>query len=169
MVSSQSLLSTLGNFGAKGSLGLLVEPVLFKLDVSHLVVLGVIGEEVSPVLQSVVNFLRRNNFLFGSEGLQLGPSPLRIVLLVVDGEVHFFQSTQVGSQVLLEAATDKGARGIAAGKDAVGASGPVHVAALGDVVDGAIDGEIDGFGFVGAIKGLELVEGVVCRARLWLC
>lgn len=169
MVSSQSLLSTLGNLGAKGSLGLLLEPVLFKLDISHLLVLGVVGEEISPVLQSIVNFLRRNSLLLLSEDLQLGRSPLRVVLLVFDGEVHFLQTAQIGSQVFLEAAGDKGARGIAAGKDAVGASGAVHVAALGDVVDGAVDGEVDGFGFVGAIEGLELVEGVVCRASLLGC
>lgn len=168
VVSGQSLLSTLGNPGAKRSLGLLLEPIFFELDISHLLVLGAVGEEINPVLQSVVNLLRRDDLLLGFEDLQLGTSPLRVVLLVVDGEVHFFQTAQIGSQVFLEAASDKGARGITAGKDAVGASGAVHVAALGDVIDGTVDGEIDGFGFVGAIVGLELVEGVVCRASLRL-
>lgn len=58
----------------------------------------------------------------------------------------------------------------------IAAAGAVGRGADGDVVDGAVEGEVDGFGGVGAVVGEELGVGegdgaglgVSVLARLWM-
>ena len=59
-------------------------------------------------------------------------------------------------EVFLETARDEGARGVAAGEEVVVSRGTVHHAVGGDVEDGAVDGEVDGEGGVGAVVKGEL-------------
>ena len=86
---------------------------------------------------------------------------MRVRLGVVEGQVHLLDAAHVGGAVVGEAARDVGARGVAAGKVVVGASRAVDAAAGGDVVDGAVDGEVDGLGVVGAVVGGEFFESEV--------
>ena len=62
-------------------------------------------------------------------------------------------------EILLETARDEGARGVAAGEEVVVSRGAVNHAVGGDVEDGAVDGEVDGEGAVGAIVEGELGGG----------
>jgi hypothetical protein len=48
----------------------------------------------------------------------------------------------------------------------VAAAGPVVLPALGDIVDGAIDGEEDGLFRVGPVEGAKVFVGVFSRAAL---
>ncbi len=77
----------------------------------------------------------------------------------VDRNKHLLNAAQVGRQVLLEAAGHEGARGVAASKEVVRAAGAVEVAAGGDVVDAAVQADVDWFGGVGAVEGGELGVG----------
>ena len=58
--------------------------------------------------------------------------------------------------VFLEAAREEGARGVAASEEVVRAAGPVGVAVGGDVVDCAVQCQVDGKSRIGAVVAREL-------------
>ena len=79
----------------------------------------------------------------------------------LERHVHLLHAAQIGHRVGVEAARQERARGIAPGEEVVRAAGSVRRRADADVVNGAIDGEVDGLGRVGAVVGFELVVGEV--------
>lgn len=83
---------------------------------------------------------------------QLLRGPVRIRLWVVDGQEHGLDAAQVGRAILLEAACDVGAGCVDAGKDVVGAAGTIDAATVGDVEDCAVDGQVERFLGIGAVK-----------------
>lgn len=150
---ARSPLSTaLGRSGAKLALGKLLQPALLPDDVANLVILGTVCEKVHPALKLAVNSRLGLLHLLLLHGGHLGRGPLGVDLGVVDGEVHLFDAAHIGVQVLLEATRDKRAGGIAPSKDAVGAALAVHVKPIADVVDGAVNGEIERLALLGSVK-----------------
>lgn len=75
--------------------------------------------------------------------------------------MHLLHPAHVGCAVLSETARNEAAGGIDAGKDVVGSAGTVDTRAGGDVVDGAIDGKVDGPAGVGAVVEGEFFGGYV--------
>lgn len=65
-----------------------------------------------------------------------------------DGDAY-----EVGSYILFETARDETSRGVGAGEEMITASWTVVAAAQSHVVDGAVDGEKDGFRGIGPIVG----------------
>lgn len=74
-------------------------------------------------------------------------------LFIVDRYIRLLGSTDIRCQVFLETAGDESTRGITAGEKVVAAAGTVDVAAGRDVVDGAVQCNVDGFQRVAAIVG----------------
>lgn len=73
------------------------------------------------------------------------------LLLIIDRDKHLLHARQIVREVLLETTRHESARRVAAGEEVVVPAGAVHHAVCGDVEDGAVDGEIDGEGGVGAV------------------
>ena len=74
----------------------------------------------------------------------------------------------------IEAAGYKGAGGVAAGEEVVGSAWAVEVWGGGDVVDGAVEGEVDGDGGEGAVVEGEFGGGegygtALCVGLAWGC
>jgi hypothetical protein len=65
----------------------------------------------------------------------------------------------ISTEMYVQAARDECARRVLACEDVVAATGPVDAAAGSDVVDGAVEGHVDGFVRVGAVVGEELGVG----------
>lgn len=129
-------------------------------------ILLMIPEEVLPMLHLRADLGLGLARLPLAPDLALAAAQLPVLLLVVDGDEHLLDAVQVRGQVLLEAARDEGAGGVAAREEVVAAAGPVHGAVGGDVEDGAVDGEVDGEGGVGAVVEGELLGGEVEGAAL---
>lgn len=86
--------------------------------------------------------------------------------LGVDGYKHCFHAAEVWDRVFGETASQKGARGVAAGEDVVGAAGPVSSGGGRDIVDCAVEREVDGFCGVAAVVKCEFSVGEVDLALL---
>lgn len=140
---------------------LLLQPILLPLHVAHLVVLFAVSKKVDPVLQRIMHLTLCPNQLHLLHLLHLGSGPLGVRLRVVQRQEHVLHASHVGRAILGKAPCDKGPGGIAACEVVVGASGAVDVAPEGDVEDGAVDGDVDGFGRVFAVVGGELLGGQV--------
>lgn len=141
----------------------------FRADnLSNLKVLLMVAEEVLPMLDLLAHargsqptvLLTADLHLAAAQGLQL--------VGIIDGDEHFLDAAQVGRQVLLEAAGDKGAGGILAREEAVVAARAVDERVGGDIEDGAVDGEVDRKGGIGAVVDGELVGGKEERALLFV-
>jgi hypothetical protein len=116
-------------------------------------------EHARPAVNRSLNLLLRqaNNLL--PQLLLLRRDALRIHVRDIHRDVRPLGAAQVGRRVLGEAARDEGARAVLAREDVVAAARPVDAAAGRDVVDGAIEGHVDGFVRVGAVVGEELGVG----------
>lgn len=79
----------------------------------------------------------------------------------VDGHEHELHAAQVRVRVFGEAAREEGARGVAAREEVVASAGAVGLRGGADVVDCAVEGEVDGELWVGAVVGGELHVGEV--------
>lgn len=99
--------------------------------------------------------------------------PLRtrnpFLLNILHGDKHFLRTDQIPRQIFLETARDEGARGVAPGEEIVAPAGPVDGRVGRDVEDGAVDGEVDGEGGVGAIVEGEFGGGEVNGTGLEDC
>ena len=138
--------------------GSLLQPIWLPLDSADLkVVLSTLAlEHVRPAINRSLDLLlcQANNLL--PQLLLLRRDALRIHVRDIHRNVRPLGAAQVGRRVLGETARDECARRILACEDVVAATGPVDAAAGGDVVDGAVEGHVDGFVRVGAIVGEEL-------------
>jgi hypothetical protein len=86
----------------------------------------------------------------------------RVLLgLGVDGDEHLLDAAQVRDGVFGEAACQEGTCCVAPGEEVVAAAWAVGGGRARDIVDGAVDGEVDGLGWVAAVVGLELCVGEV--------
>lgn len=86
-----------------------------------------------------------------SSKLPLATRQLRVLLGVVDRDIHFLHAIEIRCQVLLEAARNKGPCGVATGEEVVAAAGSVDDRVGGDIEDCTIDGEVDRQGGISAI------------------
>lgn len=86
--------------------------------------------------------------------------PLRIrntlLLNILHRDEHFLGTDEIRRQVVLETARHEGAGCVAPGEEIVAPAGSVDSWIRGDVEDGAVDGEVDGQIWVGAIVEGEL-------------
>jgi hypothetical protein len=85
---------------------------------------------------------------------------------VVDGEEHLLDAAHVGRAVVGEAACDVGTSGIAAGEVLVRATRSVDAAAVGDIVDCVVDGEVEWLLGVAAVVRSELLGSEIERPLL---
>lgn len=121
-----------------------------------------IAEEILPMRDLLPDTLPRKPQILLALGdllrAQRGTAPL-LLLDIINRHKHLLHTPHVGGEVFLETARHEGAGGIAAGEEVVVAAGAVDEWVGGDVEDGAVDGEVDGEGRVGAVVGGELVGG----------
>jgi hypothetical protein len=141
--------------------GSLLQPVRLPLHSTSLkVVLPALAlKHARPAINRSMNLLLRqaNNLL--PQLLLLRRDALGIHVRDIHRDVSPLGAAQVGRRVFSEAAGDESARRVLAREHVVAAAGPVDVAAGGDVVDGAVQGHVDGFVGVGAVVGEELGVG----------
>lgn len=88
-------------------------------------------------------------------------------LLGVNRHIHELYAAQIGRLVFPEAARDEGARGVAAGEEVVRTAGAVGLGGGGHVIDGAVEGEVDGLLRVRAVVGSELIVSEADAAVLF--
>jgi len=139
----------------------LLQPIRLPLHGASLkVVLPALAlEHARPAINCSVNLLLRQTHNLLPQLLLLRRDALRIHVRDIHRDVSPLGTAQVGRRVFSEAAGDESARRVLAREDVVAAAGPVDVAAGGDVVDGAVQGHVDGFVGVGAVVGEELGVG----------
>ena len=125
----------------------------------NLKILLMIPKEPLPMLHLLPNLPPSHPNILLAPNLPLPTTQRLNLLLIVNGDKHLLGAGEVVREVFLETARDEGARGVAAGEEVVVARGTVHHAVGGDVEDGAVDGEVDGEGAVGAIVEGELGGG----------
>ena len=113
--------------------------------------------------------------LFHFRGALLGGE--RGFFFRVDGDEHLLYAAQIGDAVFGETAGEEGARGVFAGEEVVGATGSVGRGRDGDVVDCAVEGEVDGLGGVAAVVvgefgvregDLALLFGWLVTCLVWM-
>lgn len=96
--------------------------------------------------------------------------PLRIrdllILHILHGDESFFGADQIRCDIFLETARHKGAGGIMSCEEIVASAASVDGRVGGDVEDGAVHGEIDWEGGIGAIVESELGGGKIDGAGL---
>ena len=125
----------------------------------NLKILLMIPKEPLPMLHLLPNLPPSHPNILLAPNLPLPTTQRLNLLLIVNGDKHLLGAGEVVREVFLETARDEGARGVAAGEEVVVARGTVHHAVGGDVEDGAVDGEVDGEGGVGAVVEGELGGG----------
>ena len=125
----------------------------------NLKILLMIPKEPLPMLHLLPNLPPSHPNILLAPNLPLPTTQRLNLLLIVNGDKHLLGAGEVVREVFLETARDEGARGVAAGEEVVVSRGAVHHAVGGDVEDGAVDGEVDGEGAVGAIVEGELGGG----------
>lgn len=125
----------------------------------NLKILLMIPKEPLPMLHLLSNLRPSHPNILLAPNLPLPTTQPLNFLLVVHRDKHLLHAGEVVREILLETARDEGARGVAAGEEVVVSRGAVHHAVGGDVEDGAVDGEVDGEGAVGAIVEGELGGG----------
>ena len=119
-------------------------------------VLLTVPEEPLPMRHLLMHPRPRQPAVLLAAHLLLPGGHLRIIPLIINRDEHLLDAVQIRRQVLLEAARDEGARGVAAGEEVVIAAGAVHHSVCRDVEDGAVDGEVDREGGVRAVVEGEL-------------
>ena len=125
----------------------------------NLKILLMIPKEPLPMLHLFPNLRPSHPNILLAPNLPLPTTQPLNIFLVVHRDKHLLDTGELVREILLETARDKGARGVAAGEEVVVARGAVHHAVGGDVEDGAVDGEVDGEGGVGAVVEGELGGG----------
>lgn len=156
----------------------LLQPILVPLDITHTTIRFalVAAKQLVPALQALDNLFARLLELLRMPVLELAGAQLlavarflllggalfrceRDLFLRVHGHVHLFYAAQIRDRVLGEAAGQKGARGVLSREEVVGAAGAVGGGRDGHVVDGAVEGEVDGLLGVGAVVEGEFGVG----------
>lgn len=89
-------------------------------------------------------------------GLEFSTAELRIYLRGARRHEHTLHATHIGIDVGVKAGSNEGPRCVGAAKEGVRTAWAVEVGAFGDVVDCAVDGQVDGFGGIGAVVVAEL-------------
>lgn len=143
-------------------------PTKFPLHPQHLIqpnnlpnlkILLMIPKEPLPMLHLLLNLSPSHPNILLAPNLPLSTTQRSNLPLVIHRDKHLLDTGEVVREVFLKAARDEGARGVAAGEEIVVPRRTVHHAVGGDVEDGAVDGEVDGEGGVGAVVEGELGGG----------
>lgn len=108
------------------------------------------------MLQRIIRLNLRLSLLLLLQRLQLPTGVLHINLLIVNWHEHLLHTSQIRVSIFLKAVCDESTAGVFACEEVVAAARPVVSSSSGDVVDGSIDGEVYGLGWVGAIVGFEV-------------
>jgi len=123
---------------------------------SHFKILLMIPEKSLPMRYLLPNPRPRHPYILLAPDFPLPTAQPPNLFLVINGDKHLLYTREIVRQVFLKTARHEGARCVAAGEEVVVAAGAVHHAVCGDIEDGAVHGEVDGEGRVGAV-----VEGEV--------
>lgn len=131
---------------------------IFQADhLSHRKVLLVVTEEILPVSHLLPHLAQRHPPILLPPNLPLPTAQLLVFLLILKGDEHLLHTRKVMREVLLETARHKRTSCIPAREEVVAAARAVDEPVSGDVEDGAVDGDVDGEGGVGAVVEGELV------------
>lgn len=98
--------------------------------------------------------------------LQLPTRIQAVDLRVIARDEHLFHASQVWRDIRVEAVGDESPRRVGTRKEVVRASWAVEVAPVGDIVDGAINGQVDGELGVAAVVPPEVGVGQLLGASL---
>ena len=118
---------------------------------SHLKILLMIPEKALPMRHLLPNPRPRHPHILLAPDLPLSTTQSPNLFLIINRNKHLLYTGEIVCQVFLETARNEGARCVAASEEIVVAAGAIHHAVCGDVEDGAVYGEVDGEGGVGAI------------------
>jgi hypothetical protein len=132
----------------------LLQPALLPLHLTHLKIIllpALSTKHLLPPLNRTLNLLLRLPHFLLAIALLCSRHTFRARLGDIERYVRPFCAAEIGRAVFGEAAGDEAACCVFAGEDVVAASGAVDAAAGGDVVDGAVEGEVDGSVGVGAV------------------
>lgn len=108
------------------------------------------------MLQRIIRLNLRLSPLLLLQRLQLPTSVLHINLFVINRHEHLLHTSQIRVPIFLKAVSDECAAGVFACEEVIAAAWSVVSSSGGDVVDGSVDGEVDGLGWVAAIVGFEV-------------
>lgn len=109
--------------------------------------------EVLPVLDMLPHLRLRKPYIPLPPDLLLRLRKLLLLLtvFVIDGDKHLLNTGQVRGEIILETPRDERAGGVPPGEETVHAPWAVDARVCRDVEDGAVQGEVDGEIWVGAI------------------
>jgi hypothetical protein len=161
LTSSLRLWSTLLGLSTQRSFRHLFQPTRLPLNSARFkVVLPTRAlEHLRPPINRVLDLLPRlPQFLFPNL-LLLRRNVLLVKVWNIHRNIRPLCAAQIRHRVLDEAPGDERARGILACEDVVAAAGAVDAAAGRDVVNGAVEREVDGLARVTAVVGEELGVG----------
>lgn len=118
----------------------------------------------SPFKLKFLSFLK-------NEAADDGVLSLKLLLPVCeDGDLLVGEIGDVTADVFFVLAhLGEGAGCLAAGEEGVGAAGAVEVSGGGDVVDGGLDGDVDGLARVRSVEFLQLLRGELHCSRSLGC
>lgn len=161
LTSSLRLRPTLLRLRTQSPLGRLLQPIRLPLHSAHLKIVlpARTSEHLRPALNSVLDLLPRLAQLLLPELLLLRRDVRLVEVRHVHGHVRPLRAAQVGRRVLRKAARDETPRGVFAREHVVAAARAVDAAAGRDVVDRAVERQIDRFVGVAAVVGEELGVG----------
>lgn len=143
---------------AQFALRLGARPPRGPLDVADKVILLAVLEEVDPMRQGVVDFLLGSLQLLFLERVELGLGELAVDRGIVEREEHLLDTAHVGRPVFAEATSDEAAAGVNAREHVVRPTLTVGVRVGRHVVNGSVDGQVDGLALDGSVVLGELVE-----------
>lgn len=110
-----------------------------------------IPEEPLPMRHLLPNTRPRHPNILLAPDLPLPTTQPPNLLSIIDRDKHLLYTREIVREIFLETARHESARRVAAGEEVVVPPGAVHHAVCRDVEDGAVHGEVDGEGGVGAV------------------
>lgn len=159
--SSLRLRTSLLRLGAQLPLRQLLQPTRLSLHSTDFKVIlpSFAAEHLRPPLNRLLNLLPRIAQLLLSVFLLRCGDVLLIKVRNIDRDVRPLCAAQVGRRVFSKAASDEPARGILACEDVVASTWAIDAAASGNIVDRAVEREVDRFVRVAAVVGEKLGVG----------
>jgi hypothetical protein len=136
----------------------LLQPTRLPLHGANLEVIlsSLAAEHLCPSLNRLLDLLPRIAQLLLPVFLLLCSNVLLVKVRDVDRDVRPLCAAQVGRRVFSKAASDESARGVLACEDVVASTWTIDAAASGNVVDRAIEREVDRLVGVASVVGEEL-------------
>lgn len=170
LASSLRLRTSLLRLSAQLPLRQLLQPTRLSLHFTDLKVVfaGLAVEHLCPSLNRLLDLLPRVAQLLLPVFLLLCSDILLVKVRDVDRDVCPLCAAQVGCGVFGKAASDESASGILACEDVVASTWSIDAAASGDIVDRAVECEVDRLVRVASVVGEELGVGQGNRSLLYV-